>query len=373
MPNELRELEQLLEILGAGMTGPEQTENLGKAAAEQAAGLRKYLMISFYRQRGREAATWMIQSAYRMAAIWLNQLYEGRLQRTKKSRWLEELEVQLGGFVNFLYRHFPTYCDHQEPMPYAIWEQHEPILQAQWETLYKNHQEALDPSLLSLIRSIYQQRMREQETLSFYEAEYFKNLLKILPTDLPGVHKDLNTAMVQTLIRYNFNSCDFIAYLLEQMQEEAETSGADYWVNRFRIIHRIPDAGKPGLEPAQLSCRKQLLIALKKESLLQKQVQQQIGAGVDHTVTARPIQTDLTAGQLALLIRLKVEAGLYHVENINELLKKCCERYYTRNGEIPNITTLRMRYYSPDPASTKILRERLLQMAHKLNGAAFGN
>jgi hypothetical protein len=364
MPNEIRELESLLELLGAGTVSPEQADKLGKTATEQAAGLRRYLMISFYRQRGREAATWMIQSAYRLSAIWLNQLYEGRLQRTKRNRWLEELEVQLGGFVNFLYRHFPAYCDEQERMPLPIWEQHEPELQARWESLYKNYQDQLDASLLALITGIYRQILTQQDTLSFYEAAYFKNLLKVLPTDLPGVQSDLNTATIQTLIRYNFNSRDFIAQLLHRMHQEAEASGTDYWINQFRTIHRIPDLAKPGLEPEQASCKKQLLVAIRKESLLTKQMQQQLTAGP--TANHPPIQTDYTAGQLALLVRLKVETGMYRTENITDTLTKISQCYLPRNREPLAPETLRTKYYSPDPASIRILRDRLLTLLAQL-------
>lgn len=366
MQKELLELNELLAIIH------NNTEDIpfDKSAAKKAGALQQHFLISFLQQQTQKAVSWLVLLSQKACALWLHHLYLQRKKSKKKNTLSEELEIQLAQFTDFLYRQFPEQFDIHQIMPQRIWDQRQDALEALWESFITHYREAIDPSLITLIRSCYNNMTTEQQPLTYYQYEYWYTLWKILPSDIAGIHTDNNEALIHTLIRYNLNNKNITHAILDKLLQKID-SYADpltCWAEQFSLIHRIPDLQKKGLEHNELSAKKQLLLAIKKEILIAQQFNRLKHA--THQEELLPIQTDLTAAQIALLVRLKIECGLYRSENITETLKIVSKHYLTRHKEIPRAEVLRTKYYSPDPASIKILRERLLQMLTEVSSKA---
>jgi len=366
MQKELLELNDLLAIIHNNT----EAIQLDKSAAKKAGALQQHFLISFLQQQTQKAVSWLVLMSQKACSIWLDHLYQQRKNRKKKNNLLDELEIQLASFTDFIYRQFPEQFDLHQPMPHTIWEQRQNTLEALWESFITRYREAIDPSLITLIRSCYNNMTTEQQPLTYYQYEFWFTLWKILPSDITGIHTDCNEALIHTLIRYNLNSKEMIHAILERLLQKMDThtDPLRFWAEQFSLIHRIPDLQKDGLEHDELSAKKQLLLAIKKEILIAQKFKR-----LNHPIHEEehtPIQTDLTAAQIALLIRLKIECGLYRSENITETLKIVSKHYLTRHKEIPRAEVLRTKYYSPDPATIKILRERLLQMLTEVSSKA---
>jgi hypothetical protein len=179
---------------------------------------------------------------------------------------------------------------------------------------------------------------------------------------------DINESLVQTLIRYNCNHPDVIATIIQRLAKltEATNSNIVFWVEQFRYFSQIAQLHKSALIQDALPCKKQILIAIKKEMAISEQLQKQHNRLELEQQLTEPIATDLTSGQLALLIRLKIETGLYKTDNITETLKKMGQQYLNRHNERITAETLRTKYYTPDTASIKIIHNRLMNMMSQL-------
>lgn len=361
MQEDLHELNEL-------MMSIQEEGTLSEDAARKAAALKKNFLYRFLEQQGSRTAHWLILTSQQVISIWLNDLYELRKKRQKRNRVMEEVEIKLASFIDFMYRRFPGYFNLQETMPYSIWEQKEEELAVLWKRFSDNHRESIDPTLVTLVLSVYHKCLDENAAPTFYEYEYFTRLWRILPTDLPGVVPDINESLVQTLIRHNFNHPDVVATIIQRLAKltEASNSNIVFWVEQFRYFSQIAQLHKSGLIQDALPCKKQILIAIKKEMAISEQLQKQHHRLELEQQLTEPIATDLTSGQLALLIRLKIETGLYKTDNITETLKKMGQQYLNRHNERITAETLRTKYYSPDTASIKIIHNRLMNMMAQL-------
>lgn len=361
MQEDFHELNEL-------MMSVQEEGTLREDAAQKAATLKKNFLYHFLEQQGSKTAYWLVLTSQRVTSIWLNDLYELRKKRQKRNRVLEEVEIKMASFIDFIYRRFPGYFNLQETMPYSIWEQKEEELTALWKRFSDNHKESIDPSLVTLVLSVYHKCLEENAAPTYHEYEYFLRLWHILPSDLPGIVPDNNESLVQTLIRYNFNHPDVTATIIQRLVRLTETSSNNmvFWVEQFRYFNQIAQVGKTGLIQDSPSCKKQLLTAIKKELAISEQLHKQNKLLQIEQQIDNPIATDLTSGQLALLIRLKIETGLYKTDNITETLKKMGQHYLNRHNERITAETLRTKYYSPDSASIQIIHNRLMNMMAQL-------
>lgn len=361
MQEELHELHAL-------MISIEEEGELPGGASQKAVTLKKNFLHHFLDKQSSKAAGWLVCITQRAIGIWLNELYEMRLKRRKKNQVLEEIEIKMASFIDFLYRRFGNYFNLHETMPYSIWEQREEELEALWKRFLNQHQASVDPSIITLIYSVYRQCLAEHNAPTYHEYECFKRLWRILPGDMPAIATDTNELIIQTLIRQNLNNPDVVAYILLRLGQLMETSSHTpvFWLEQFRYFNQLPQVARTRLLQGHPSCKKQLLIAIRKELLISEQMQKQSNLlGAEQEVHGS-IETDLSSGQLALLTRLKIETGVYKTDNITETLKKVGQQYLNRQKERISAETLRTKYYSPDTASIKIIHTRLLTMVARL-------
>lgn len=83
--------------------------------------------------------------------------------------------------------------------------------------------------------------------------------------------------------------------------------------------------------------------------------------------SGEPLITSLSVPQLALLIRLMVDAGmLVQGQNISALMSKIATHIQTRKVLHISAESLRVKYYSPEKAAISILRDYMQKMIQLL-------
>ena len=88
--------------------------------------------------------------------------------------------------------------------------------------------------------------------------------------------------------------------------------------------------------------------------------------GAQPANSTKPIQTNLNVGQLALFLRLQVEAGIIQTENRQEVIEQTRTYYKTVRAKSLSQESMSNKFYTPDPAAVSILRTYLVNMLNEL-------
>ena len=88
--------------------------------------------------------------------------------------------------------------------------------------------------------------------------------------------------------------------------------------------------------------------------------------GAQPANSTKPIQTNLNVGQLALFLRLQVEAGIIQTENRQEVIEQTRTYYKTVRSKSLSQESMSKKFYTPDPAAVSILRTYLVNMLNEL-------
>ncbi len=365
MNETLRELD----ILIHDSTQPDFTATLKeqkrKEATQKARELEKSLTGSFLMVQGKKAVRSLVNILVKTLHIWLEKLYRHRPEEHKRNRTNEQLEIWCTDTLAFIRRHFSEYFNPHEPMPHCLWEEVKATQDQYWDTLSTE----TENNLIPILRSIYLTQLQKTGTHSYYHAEYWTELLSVLPSEQPGLYEDSTTAMLFTLIRRNCNHALFVHFIMERCTLHLSESNdpVQHWARYLHWVDRIPLIDQMGAEPTQPSVKCQLKEAIQIELIHC----QQEAPLADKSLTNTRFQTTLSIQQLAVLFRLLVESGILVTTNKKELIRLVAQTFQSKRttGQISE-HHLYAKFFSPDTASLSILRTHLLNMLQKLSTIA---
>jgi hypothetical protein len=341
-------------------------EQKRKEATLKARELEKDFTGAFVMVQCKKALRSMIIVTVKILHIWLEKLYQTRPPEQKRNRTHEQLEIWCTDTLDFVRRHFSEHFNPYEPMPRSLWD---PIKEQQdvyWESLSEKVSEDSSPtSLIALLRTLYQNQLHRTGTHSYYHAEYWTELLSILPSEQAGLYEDTTTAMIFTLIRRNCNHSLFIHFFIERctLLQTASTNPIQHWVTYLHWVDRIPLIDQMGAEPALPSIKDQLKEAIQMELI---RCQEEVPT-TNKSLTDTHFQTTLSIPQLAVLFRLLIESGILITQNKKELIRMVAQSFQSKRAAHQiSEQHLYAKFFSPDTASLSILRTHLVNMLQKL-------
>lgn len=342
-------------------------EQKRKEATRKARELEKTFTGAFMMVQCKKALRTMVVVTVKILHIWLEKLYCNRPTEPKRNRTLEQLEIWCTNTLHFVRRHFSEHFNPYEPMPHCLWE---PIKKQQdmyWESLStKLTTDITTTSLIALLHVLYENQLQKTGTHSYYHAEYWTELLSILPSEQPGLYEDSTTAMIFTLIRRNCNNTLFIHFFIERctLLQTTATNPIHHWATYLHWVDRIPLIDQMGAEPTLPSVKIQLKEAIQMELI---RCQEEVTIP---TQSLRSIcfQTSLSIPQLAVLFRLLIESGILITKNKKELIRMVAETFQSKRAEHQiSEQHLYAKFFSPDTASLSMLRTHLVNMLQKLS------
>jgi hypothetical protein len=342
-------------------------EQKRKEATLKARELEKDFTGAFVMVQCKKAIKSMVIVMVKAIHIWLEKLYRNRPSTQKRNRTNEQLEIWCTDTLDFVRRHFSEHFNPYEPMPHCLWESIKEKQDTDWTSLSNMATDnSSEMALIAILRMIYQNQLHKTGTHSYYHAEYWTELLSILPSEQPGLYDDTTTAMIFTLIRRNCNHALFIHFVIERciLHLTESTNAIQHWAKYLHWVDRIPLIDQMGAEPTLPSVKDQL-----KEAIQIELIKCQQEATITNTsFLNHRFQTSLSIPQLATLFRLLVEAGILVTNNKKELIRMVAQTFQSkRTADIISEQHLYAKFFSPDAASVSILRTHLIDMLQKLS------
>lgn len=367
MNDILRELNVLIHE-GTQPDIPETArEQKRKAATVKARELEKDFTGAFVMVQCKKALRSLVIVTVKILHIWLEKLYRTRPAEQKRNRTHEQLELWCTDTLHFVRRHFSEHFNPHEPMPHCLWDPIKEQQDAYWESLSASiTEESSSTSLIALLRTLYQSQLQKTGTHSYYHAEYWTELLSILPCEQAGLYEDTTTAMIFTLIRRNCNNTLFIHYFIERctLLQTTANNSIQHWVTYLHWVDRIPLIDQMGAEPSLPSVKDQLKEEIQKELI---RCQEEVPT-TNKSLTDTHFQTSLSIPQLAVLFRLLIESGILITQNKKELIRMVAQTFQSKRAAHQiSEQHLYAKFFSPDAASLSILRTHLVNMLQKLS------
>lgn len=341
-------------------------EQKRKEATLKARELEKYFTGAFIMVQCKKALRSLIIVTVKILHIWLEKLYRTRPSEQKRNRTHEQLEIWCTDTLHFVRRHFSEHFNPYEPMPHCLWDPIKEQQDAYWESLSAGiTEDSSTTSLMALLRTIYQSQLQATGTHSYYHAEYWTELLSILPCEQVGLYEDTTTAMIFTLIRRNCNHTLFVHYFIERctLLESTNNNPIQHWVTYLHWVDRIPLIDQMGIEPALPSVKDQLKEAIQKE-LIRCQDNNTDPAAISEGLL---FHTTLSVSQLAAFFRVLVEAGILTTHNNTDLMRMVSQTFRTSRTTAPiSARHLYDKFYSLEGPALAIVRTHITTMLQKI-------
>lgn len=344
-------------------------EQKRKEATLKARELEKDFTGAFVMVQCKKALRSMVIVTVKILHIWLEKLYRTRPPEQKRNRTHEQLEIWCTDTLDFVRRHFSEHFNPYEPMPRSLWDPIKEQQDAYWESLSEKVSEDSSPtSLIALLRTLYQNQLHRTGTHSYYHAEYWTELLSILPSEQAGLYEDTTTAMIFTLIRRNCNHSLFIHFFIERctLLQTASTNPIQHWVTYLHWVDRIPLIDQMGAEPVLPSIKDQLKEAIQME-LIQCQELEKNNTAIEQSSQDLLFHTTLSVSQLAAFFRVLIEANILTTNNHKELMRMVSQTFRTSRTTAPiSARHLYDKFYSLEGPALAIVRTHITTMLQKI-------
>jgi hypothetical protein len=278
-----------------------------------------------------------------------------------------ELEEVLG----YLERQFPHYLDLSAFIPYRLQVVQGFSLDKQWEGVEQPlQQSSLDKSLLKVVRqSLGTVKDLTKQPISYQQLHYYRRLLQELER---FVKEDSlsDESVTALLFRLNFNSPTFTTYLVSQLQDrlEAQETLAErvnllYYYRKY--YRQLPVQKAYAYQPLDPSVDQTILSWIAEELVYLQEVGD-VPAIEDKERLLR-VKTSLSVPQIALLLRLFSEVGIFHKQNKTNIFRRFSRLLATDRKEEISHKAIKDRYYHPDRTTITAVKDKVIAMLNFLN------
>lgn len=207
---------------------------------------------------------------------------------------------------------------------------------------------------------------------TYAQVSYIRLLVRSLLKIRSRCRKTLHLRVIRTLIYINFNHHRFLAYLVRGISLHMYTIPhpsarvASLIRQRSRLLQvdtRVEAAYRPGFASVSLQLSGWLDGML---DLLRHCPGSDMPS--DHpvadpaTASSRKLHTTLSVGQLACWMRLSMETGLIRETNLSRTAGILADAVATGRTDTVSASSLRNKYYDPDPEAIRAVREQLEAM-----------
>jgi hypothetical protein len=206
--------------------------------------------------------------------------------------------------------------------------------------------------------------------INYNHAEYVLSLAKsLIACFLFEESGDLTKNVIDVLFYFNFNHISFCKWYkddiiqkrisVEQYEQILHLQAELIKLKSFQVMSKI--AYNPKIPSLNIQLEMWLNELIRQKKLL---------IDIEY-VQSEKIELKLTVAELALLIRLLYEEGVFGVKNITGLLRFFSSHFVTKKqGNISNSSMIN-HYYTKDKFNGSTLRELLLRMVAKINKLYF--
>ena len=305
----------------------------------------------------------LVQVAQKGTVFWLNRLQDKIYEEKSVYGYRAYIERRLVRFLLYLQKNHKTHFDFNGPMPRQFrGHLKREILEAIQPGENFCLQE-VDEDLVALLKEQCSD-MIGKRVPSFSQGYYWKELTAELKRKLFITNATVRT--VYTLVSCNFNSDVFVQYVISSYGKacKPDLDATAYWQFHQEYFGNIPKKLNMILDPEMPSSKEMLFTGI--NHVIQQFIYTK---KTEKMVVPLNFRTAMTAAELALFYRLKVDTKMHHEDNDKELMRKLAQLYETPQGS-PSPKYLQNMYYKMDRSTIENLGTRLSKMQNRLNELA---
>jgi hypothetical protein len=228
-----------------------------------------------------------------------------------------------------------------------------------------------DDALLQFMISPIQHFILRQTTAAgtYYDYACLKRYLACLELNFDQEVKNPAERFVETCISINVVPLGFLDYYLEKSRAiiAGENVGSRQIIEWQKLVLRIKQmpAYNPVDDESTTSVKSLIIAALNQEvDFLEKgnivQPEQNL------MQAPAVLQTPMSVSQLALFIRVMVDSGTIKCSNHSAMLRMIAGSVQTGKAVPISSESLRVKYYTTDPAAISILKDYIIKMMNQL-------
>jgi hypothetical protein len=210
--------------------------------------------------------------------------------------------------------------------------------------------------------------------ITFRKLIYHKRLLsELLNVFNDKKNKTREADIIETLQYFNFNHARFVTFNTDRITLElneqptaAETIHKLYWYSKS--YNQMQTKPQFALYP-HLPSLKELCCSWIQEEIFfhEKKVQPALLLQNVNASEIKPIATSLSVYQLGFLVRILVENGIFKNQSCRKMINAAAVNFKTDDADKISSESLRIKAYSPDPATIRKVKDLLLNLLAYIN------
>ena len=205
---------------------------------------------------------------------------------------------------------------------------------------------------------------------------YFRGYIEQLEEMIASSAKTDNLVekLKQLMLCMNYNKFSFVRYLVKTFEAQVNQCTSanekiEQWFLYRKQLKQLQHLPHYSLFPNSPSLKKMIISHINEEIkfLKTQQVNQNTSLSQNDMLCSQErLVTCLSVAQLALFVRLMIDLDILQTKNQSALLRRITTFIRTPKTDLISEESLRSKFYTPQNASAKIIKEYLLKMMNSL-------
>lgn len=282
----------------------------------------------------------------------------------------EQVAGDLEALIGFLETSFHKYFDTSAAVPDFIRVKFEKSVGQELAGIRgKFLEQEHDRQLADAVFEIFGAFLKDTESVSIHQLNYFKNLVDSLSKWNAEFYRHPKfSPLIIMLIALRFNEDAFLFQVLRVIREEIEGCDSEeaqliLLKEFYKIISQVIEAGGEPFFAERPSAKESILDWLSQEIyFLETRYPKKENASA---VTPSPkINTSLSVPVLAFYIRLFKESGIITNTNFQELFRAVSSTFTTHRKAEATHSHLHSKFYAIEESARRKVFDQLMEMAH---------
>lgn len=275
--------------------------------------------------------------------------------------------------LDYIEQNFPEYFDKSYKVPEAKWRKQIPEIKRELSGIKKGLvKQHIYEGLIKIVTDAFEHFILPGQVISYQEISYIQKFQASLICFIKkNSVQNPEEMLCLLLMQLNFNSIRFFNYFIERLQERSRLWSSlpdkiEFFSQQLKIINQLPVEPGPAFKPELPAAREQTggwiceeLAFLEKKQRLNLLP---VAMGESALNETTKVQTSLSVAQLALAVKLLIEAKVITNKNAAELMRMVAGSFKTDRQELISEESLRNKSYSFETSTVNRLKDVVIEL-----------
>ena len=342
-----------------------------KKALEELHSCRNYFQQQYNLYESEQQLKQLIQNCQQALVQQSDYVFRLQEQGSPLPETIEKLLLEMESLLDDIAQFFPDWFNKHLPAPLhyiMVFQKAKTKHLVHYREIFFQKREQFEQWSALFVEMEKQIQCLHLYPTSFHQLHFISQLLQLKDKKrMPIVVSAVFSISELYLLEQGYNEEDFLDYLLEKMKTAAENavSVTIYWEEQRKLVLQLRKKNNQLYQVNQPDCFTELLRHIEAEVLFLQNIQSQEKI-VNKGNTDKLIPCKFSVGQLALLMRLFVEQEWISPDNQTEFFQLIASSIMMGNKGQISPQSLRNKYYTPDKASIKAVKDLLYELLKEL-------